>query len=98
MSNLRNIGPVMLVGAGKMGLAMARGWLDAGLPPNHLLLVDPAPSAAARELAEDYGLTLNAEAAGLQLRGGTAVEFSAFITAETQKWAQIIQAANITAE
>jgi pyrroline-5-carboxylate reductase len=63
--SLRHIGPVMLVGAGKMGLALARGWLDAGLPPNHLLLVDPAPNPAAQQLAEDYGLTLNADASGL---------------------------------
>ena len=63
---LRSIGPVMLVGAGKMGLALARGWLDAGLPANNLLLVDPSPGDAARELAEDYGLTISAEAAGLQ--------------------------------
>ena len=63
--SLRNLGPVMLVGAGKMGLALARGWLDAGLPPNHLLLVDPAPSPAAQQLAQDYGLNLNADASGL---------------------------------
>ncbi len=64
--SLRNIGPVMLVGAGKMGLALARGWLDAGLAPTDLILVDPNPGDAARELAEEYGLTLSAEAAGLQ--------------------------------
>lgn len=63
--SLRHIGPVMLVGAGKMGLALARGWLDAGLPPNHLLLVDPAPSPAALQLAEDFGLNLNTDASGL---------------------------------
>lgn len=63
--SLRHIGPVMLVGAGKMGLALARGWLDAGLPPNHLLLVDPMPNPAAQQLAEDYGLTLNTDASGL---------------------------------
>lgn len=63
--NLRSIGPVMLVGAGKMGLALAQGWLEAGLPASNLLLVDPNPGDAARDLAEDYGLTLNADAAGL---------------------------------
>jgi pyrroline-5-carboxylate reductase len=63
--SLRHIGPVMLVGAGKMGLALARGWLDAGLQPNHLLLVDPAPNPAAQQLADDYGLTLNTDASGL---------------------------------
>ncbi|WP_224703219.1 pyrroline-5-carboxylate reductase [Devosia aquimaris] len=62
---LRSIGPVMLVGAGKMGLALARGWLDAGLPPNNLILVDPSPAPAAKELAEDYGLTLYSQASGL---------------------------------
>lgn len=55
----------MLLGAGKMGVALARGWLDAGLPPSNLLLVDPAPGDLAKELAEDYGLTLNASAVGI---------------------------------
>lgn len=64
--SLRNIGPVMLVGAGKMGVALARGWLEAGLPESNLLLVDPSPGPAAQELAQDYGLTLNSEARGLQ--------------------------------
>lgn len=64
--SLRTIGPVMLVGAGKMGLALARGWLEAGLPPNNLLLIDPAPNDDARQLAEDFGLTLNSSAVGLQ--------------------------------
>src|SRR5690606_21889220 len=65
-ASLRSIGPVMLVGAGKMGVALARGWLDAGLPSSNLLLVDPNPGEAARELAEDYGLTLSSDAVGLQ--------------------------------
>jgi len=64
-ASLGHLGPVMLVGAGKMGLALARGWLDAGLRPNHLVLVDPAPGPAAQELARDYGLTLNSDASGL---------------------------------
>lgn len=65
MTNLRSIGPVMLVGAGKMGMALARGWLDAGLPASNLVLVDPSPGEAAKELAEDYGLTIHVQAAGL---------------------------------
>ena len=64
-ASLSHLGQVMLVGAGKMGLALARGWLDAGLRPNHLVLVDPAPGPAAQELARDYGLTLNSDASGL---------------------------------
>jgi len=35
---------------------------------------------------------------GLQVRGGTPAEFSAFIEAERRKWAQVIKAASITAE
>lgn len=65
-ANLRTLGPVMLVGAGKMGIALARGWLDAGLPSSNLVLVDPAPGEAARDLAADYDLTIHAEAVGLE--------------------------------
>lgn len=65
-AGLRAIGPVMLVGAGKMGLALARGWLDAGLPASNLLLVDPYPSEFTREFAEDYEVTISGEAVGLQ--------------------------------
>jgi pyrroline-5-carboxylate reductase len=64
--SMQDIGPVMLIGAGKMGLALARGWLDAGLPPNNLVLVDPNPGEAALELSKDYGLTISADALGLQ--------------------------------
>ncbi|WIY51862.1 pyrroline-5-carboxylate reductase [Devosia sp. YIM 151766] len=66
MTHLRSIGPVMLVGAGKMGMALARGWLDAGLPPTNLVLVDPSPGEAARELAEDFGLVIHEQASGLE--------------------------------
>ncbi|MCW5722624.1 MAG: pyrroline-5-carboxylate reductase [Devosia sp.] len=65
MSDLRTLGPVMLVGAGKMGLALAQGWLDAGLPSNHLVLVDPNPGAAAQALAEDNDLLIHRQAMGL---------------------------------
>ncbi len=65
-ANLRTLGPVMLVGAGKMGMALARGWLDAGLPPSNLVLVDPSPGDAAKDLAADYDLTIHAEAVGLE--------------------------------
>jgi tripartite-type tricarboxylate transporter receptor subunit TctC len=39
-----------------------------------------------------------ADALGLEVRGGTPAAFAAFIDSETRKWAQIIKAANITAE
>ena len=65
-TSLRSIGPVMLVGAGKMGLALARGWMDAGLAPSNLILVDPSPSEFATEFAEDFGVVLHGQASGLQ--------------------------------
>ena len=39
---LKDIGPVVLVGAGKMGLALARGWLSAGLNPAEVSNIDKA--------------------------------------------------------
>jgi pyrroline-5-carboxylate reductase len=63
--SLRDIGPVMLVGAGKMGLAMAKGWLDAGLPESNLILIAPRPSEQAKALARDYDLQIYPEASGL---------------------------------
>ena len=46
----------------------------------------------------DPEMRKKAEAVGLQMRGGTAAEFSAFIDSETRKWAKIIKEAKITAE
>jgi pyrroline-5-carboxylate reductase len=40
-------GPIWLVGGGKMGAALARGWLAAGLPPAELAIVDPDPERLA---------------------------------------------------
>ena len=61
------VGRLLLVGCGKMGSAMARGWLDTGLDPENLAAVEPhvatAESARAAgipavsdpaELADDF--------------------------------------------
>jgi pyrroline-5-carboxylate reductase len=48
-----------LVGAGKMGGAMARGWLDAGLPASSLTIIEPNPSPELASLASTTGLALN---------------------------------------
>ena len=37
--------PVVLIGAGKMGSALLAGWLDRGLDPHAVVVVDPAPPA-----------------------------------------------------
>ncbi len=45
--------PLVLVGAGKMGSALLRGWLAAGLDPRAVIVIDPAPPAdSAAALAE----------------------------------------------
>jgi pyrroline-5-carboxylate reductase len=56
--SLQSIGQVVLVGAGKMGLALARGWLAHGLPPASLVLVNPRPSNALKDFAEQTGARL----------------------------------------
>ena len=35
---------LVLLGCGKMGSAMLQGWLDGGLPPGSVHVLDPAPS------------------------------------------------------
>jgi len=41
-----------------MGMALARGWLGAGLAPSALTLVDPAASDGAKAFALDHGVRL----------------------------------------
>ncbi|MCF6343704.1 MAG: pyrroline-5-carboxylate reductase [Devosiaceae bacterium] len=41
--SLSQLKPVTLIGAGKMGMAMAKGWLKNGLKAESLTLVDPNP-------------------------------------------------------
>lgn len=62
---LADAGPVVLVGAGKMGLALARGWIAGGLPPGSLVLVDPMPSEAAQSFASETGVRLVDSAEGV---------------------------------
>lgn len=55
---LKGIGPVVLIGAGKMGLALARGWLNAGLVPTDLVLIDPQPLDPTTAFAKEHGIRL----------------------------------------
>ena len=56
--SLSNAGPVLLVGAGKMGMAMAAGWVRAGLPGASLTLVDPGPHESVSAFATEHGARL----------------------------------------
>jgi pyrroline-5-carboxylate reductase len=50
---------LVLVGAGKMGGAMAQGWLAAGLPSYSLTILEPNPSSEILSLATNQGIALN---------------------------------------
>ena len=64
-TSLQGVGPVVLIGAGKMGLALARGWMAAGLRPDELVLVDPAPNEATQQFAAATGVRLLPNANGV---------------------------------
>ncbi|SIP92131.1 tripartite tricarboxylate transporter substrate binding protein [Pseudacidovorax sp. RU35E] len=86
---LREQGLAQVVGYGWYGLLA-----PAGTPAPVVERLNAEINAA----IADAEVRRKAEAAGLELRGGTAEAFSTFIGTETRKWAQIIKAANITAE
>ena len=58
-------GDIVLLGAGRMGTAMLKGWLKAGLAPMQVVVMDPSPSPEARALVEEHGIRLNPDAAAL---------------------------------
>jgi pyrroline-5-carboxylate reductase len=59
--NLAEAAPVILIGAGKMGGALARGWIAHGLPPSGLSLVEPAPAPEIKSFAKSHGIALLAK-------------------------------------
>ncbi len=57
--SLRNLpGPLVLLGAGKMGSAMLDGWLKRGLSPRKMVVLEPQPGRLVKALAR-RGLKLN---------------------------------------
>lgn len=50
------IRPLVLVGAGKMGSALLKGWLDDGISPGAFVVVDPAPPAESAALLAAAGI------------------------------------------
>jgi pyrroline-5-carboxylate reductase len=53
---LRLAGPLLLVGAGKMGGALLEGWLKQGLDPATVFIQDPALSGAMAAFAAAHGI------------------------------------------
>jgi pyrroline-5-carboxylate reductase len=56
---LRLAGPLLLVGAGKMGGALLEGWLRQGLDPASVFIQDPAPAPEVVKLARDHAIAAN---------------------------------------
>jgi len=63
-------GPLVLIGAGKMGGALLDGWLNFGFDPSRIMVIEPQPTPAMSALWA-RGLHLNPNAA--QLAGAAAV-------------------------
>jgi pyrroline-5-carboxylate reductase len=64
-ADLRRLsGPLLLVGAGKMGGALLDGWLRAGLDPTKTAVIEPDPSPQISALTR-RGVRLNPDAATL---------------------------------
>ncbi len=53
---LRLAGPLLLVGAGKMGGALLAGWLREGLDPASVMVQDPAPSPEIAAMMASHGV------------------------------------------
>ena len=51
-------GPLLLVGAGKMGGALLEGWLKQGLDPTTVFIQDPALPDGIRRLAAAHGIAV----------------------------------------
>lgn len=49
--------PILLIGAGRMGGALLRGWIRAGIDP--LIVVEPDPSDALRKLARRHRIRIH---------------------------------------
>jgi len=54
---------LLLVGAGKMGGALLEGWLNLGLDPHRINIIDPAADARMMTLCQEKGIALAAPAA-----------------------------------
>ena len=58
-------GALVLLGAGKMGGAMLHGWLDRGVAPASIIVVDPSPPSEISQAIAAHGIRHNPALAGL---------------------------------
>lgn len=59
-------GTLVLAGAGKMGGAMLRGWLEAGADASLITVIDPKPSDDLKTLAAEKGFAVRPDADGVR--------------------------------
>jgi len=59
--SIEKIKSLVLVGAGKMGMAMVKGWLEHGLDAGALTLVDPMPGEITKDFARKKNISLVGE-------------------------------------
>ncbi len=52
-------GKLVLLGAGKMGGAMLQGWLERGVQPSQVVILDPSPPPETQALITRHGLKHN---------------------------------------
>jgi pyrroline-5-carboxylate reductase len=72
-ASLQNLsGPLVLVGAGKMGGALLDGWFRFGLDPAKVIVIEPQPSTQIADLA-GRGLRIKADASDLKERAAAIV-------------------------
>src|SRR5687767_9644961 len=50
-------GPILLIGAGRMGYALLRGWLTQGVAKNRVIVQEPAPHPEVAEYLRDAGIS-----------------------------------------
>ena len=49
-------GPILLVGAGRMGSALLKGWLAQGIEPDRIFVQEPSPGSEIAALIRDAGI------------------------------------------
>ena len=65
MDGLETVAQLCLVGAGNMGGAMLRGWLESGYPASHIRVIDPSPPDAMAKAISEAGVALHESAEGV---------------------------------
>jgi pyrroline-5-carboxylate reductase len=80
--DLRDLaGPVVLCGAGKMGSALLEGWLQAGLAPDKIAVIEPHPAPPIAALAA-RGVRFNPNPATLKDTAAIVIAVKPQIAAE----------------